>query len=591
MIGTTRRRQEPFPIALLFALLAACGGGGGGGANVPPTIVSAAYVGAGTPMAGEELLLFFSEDVQVAGPILDDLDVALSASATLGAVATAPVQLTSRAIAVTLGAGVVLTPDTTSVALAPANDAVRDTAGALGTGGAAVVIGRSDGQSPTLTRVTVSGIDSELNGTGPAGGLLQVPPSGWWFDLVFSDNVGVNVARTRVTATVDVATSAGVQPAGTDLAPFLTLVSSTTTTARFLVPATTTFPAAPVTVSGQVVDFGGLSSAAASLPLTVRAFTNDVRPFETDTNPQQVWFLDFTRDIEAFTTSAIAGGVAVNVVNASNARSDFEDILHVLGLLSATPIANVSGTQSSNDLAAANVKDQILANLASLYSGANVMFTLTQPSGTFGGSSSVAYASLGFSRISIAGSASSAGVLGVAIFDPSNATQNDDTKTDFSGVRLGVFLHTIVNSGLGPPASSAFRMTFSAFTPSLGGTPIGNDAQDGQRLLHALVDSRTNAIDAAFEDLGRFIAVVTAHECGHSMGLVRNGAMPTGLYGNDATNFPGSQDGHIRTAALFPIGATNVMSPSLSYSSAINASTAFNTLNLAYLREQVFYGN
>jgi hypothetical protein len=33
------------------------------------------------------------------------------------------------------------------------------------------------------------------------------------------------------------------------------------------------------------------------------------------------------------------------------------------------------------------------------------------------------------------------------------------------------------------------------------------------------------------------------------------------------------------------------MSPALSYSSATNASTGFNRLNLAYLREQVLYGN
>jgi hypothetical protein len=33
------------------------------------------------------------------------------------------------------------------------------------------------------------------------------------------------------------------------------------------------------------------------------------------------------------------------------------------------------------------------------------------------------------------------------------------------------------------------------------------------------------------------------------------------------------------------------MSPSLSYSSAINAATAFNSLNRAYLRQQVLYGN
>ena len=48
-------------------------------------------------------------------------------------------------------------------------------------------------------------------------------------------------------------------------------------------------------------------------------------------------------------------------------------------------------------------------------------------------------------------------MLGVAIFDPNNATQNNDTQTDFQGIRLGIFLHTIANVGMGPPSSSAFR--------------------------------------------------------------------------------------------------------------------------------------
>jgi hypothetical protein len=220
-----------------------------------------------------------------------------------------------------------------------------------------------------------------------------------------------------------------------------------------------------------------------------------------------------------------------------------------------------------------------------------VTFTLTQPSGSFAGNSSVAYNSLGFSRISIAGKSTSSGVLGVAIFDPNNDTQNDNTLTDFSGIRLGIFLHTIVDAGFGPPSSSLFRLTFDSLAPDLGGVPIGNTAGDDLRLAGTTVGTRTNEIRTAIDDFARFTSVVLAHECGHSMGLVQNGAMPIGLYGNDSTNFPGSSDGHIRNTSLFPSGATNVMSPSLSYSATLNAATGFNTLNLAYLREQVLYGN
>src|SRR5690606_15713828 len=154
--------------------------------------------------------------------------------------------------------------------------------------------------------------------------------------------------------------------------------------------------------------------------------------------------------------------------------------------------------------------------------------------------SSVPYSSFSHSRISIAGAPTTAGVLGVAIFDPSNTTQNDNTLTNFSGTRLGVFLHTIADSGMGPPTSSLFRQTFGPLAPALGGTAIGADGPDGNRLNGALTDGRAAIIDTAIADLARFTAVIVAHECGHSVGLVRNGAMPTGLYGNDSTNFPGS---------------------------------------------------
>jgi hypothetical protein len=74
------------------------------------------------------------------------------------------------------------------------------------------------------------------------------------------------------------------------------------------------------------------------------------------------------------------------------------------------------------------------------------------------------------------------------------------------------------------------------------------------------------------------------------MGLVKGGAMPNGLYGGDATNFPGSQAGHISMpGALVPGSAINIMTPAISYPGALDAGSGFNSLNLAYLRERVIY--
>lgn len=598
MIGTNRPSHQRFPVPLALLLLAAgCGGGGGGGgtttANVAPELISASFTGAGAnPTAGDTLRLYFSEDVAlVAGALLTDADFTLSGGSTLGTVAAAPTLVSARVVSITLGTGASLVTGTSTLALGTGNDAVTDAAGKLGRGGTAVPLGKSDGTAPVVSNVTIAGIDGELNGTGAAGGTLQVPRNGWTIDLTYSDASAIATDQTRITATVAVTTASGSQPAGTDLRPFLTEVSASNTAASYRVPSTVSFGSGACTVSCTVVDVSGLPSTPATFAFQVKAFTNDLRPFETGTNAHQVWYLDFTRDVESMSTSVIAGGVTVTATAGANSRSDFEDVLHVLGLLHTTPIANVSGSMNSNDVVLDQFKTELLAQLATLYSGANVQFTLTKPSGGFGGHSSVGYASLGYSQISVAGSSSSAGVLGVAIFDPHNATQNDDTQTDFLGIRLGIFLHTMADVGMGPPSSSAFRQDFNPLAPSLGGTAVGADSQDGTRLLNSSFDGRADDIHTAITDFARFTAVVLAHECGHSMGLVQNGAMPTGLYGNDPTNFPGSSDGHIRNASLFPAGSINVMSPSLSYSNTLHPSTAFNTLNMAYLREQVFYGN
>lgn len=597
MFGTNPTPPQRIPLSLLlFATLAACGGGGGGGSNSSnpaPTLVGATFVGVTpTPAIGDTLLLTFSEDVDATGSLLDDTDVVLSGGTSLGAVAAAPTRVGARTFAVAIGANANFLPGVTTIDLSSEFDAIADTAGKLAEPATAVVIGDDDGQAPVLANVTIAGVVDPLNGTGTAGGTLQVPVNGWTIDLSYSDNAGIDTARTQITANVAVATSSGSQPAGTNLRPFLTALQAGNTSASYRVPTATSFPPGAFTLTCSVVDVAGAQSAASGFAATVRPFSDALRPFERNVNPQQLWFLDFTRDIEALVASPALGGASVSSTPGANGRSDFLDVLHVLGLQHTAPLANVTPGKDSNQVVVEQFQLELLVQLAALHDGAPIAFTLTQPTPTANlGAGSVAYANAGYSQISIAGTPSSAGVLGVAIFDPHNATQNDNTLTDFNGLRLGVFLQTIADVGLGPPGNSAFRQTFDVFAPIAGGTAIGANAQDGQRLTGTLNDGRATSIRAAIDDLARFTAVVLAHECGHSVGLVRNGAMPQGLYGNDTINFPGSSDGHINVQSQFPAGATNVMSPALSYSGAIDANTGFNSLNLAYLREQIFYGN
>ncbi|MBM3961419.1 MAG: hypothetical protein FJ306_05890, partial [Planctomycetes bacterium] len=165
--------------AALCLTVAACKNGGSKPAptNSAPTLVGAACVtNTASPAAGDQLILTFSKPVAlVAGRLLDDADLLLAAGDTLGAVTAAPTVVSSNAVFVLLGAGVRLTPGSSTISLrSPANgvgnDVVRDGDGLLGVADTPIPVGVSDGAPPVVTEVTIARIQSELNGTGAAGG-------------------------------------------------------------------------------------------------------------------------------------------------------------------------------------------------------------------------------------------------------------------------------------------------------------------------------------------------------------------------------------------------------------------------------------
>jgi len=551
-------------------------------------LVSAVFLGAGaTPVAGETLRLFFDEPVAiVAGSLFTDADVVLAAGASLGSIGTPPSQLDERTIAVVLGSNVSLTPGVTTIALAPTNDAVADAVGNLGQAGTAVVVSKGDGDVPVISLLTASEVDATLNGSGTAGGTLQVPTSGFTIDLGYTDPTSnVDPAATDLTASVPVQVDGRTVAAGVNLVPYLGVAAASSVLASYTVGGSVVFPPGEATLTASIADTTGMRSAARSLRLRTVAPSDGLRPFETGVNPSQVWYLDTGRDLESYALQPLGGtAFTVAVAAAPNGRADLLDALALLGVIG--PDAAVNAT------VVAQLQAAILAELTALLAGANVTFTFTAP-GTFGSSPSVGYGTFGFSQICIGGAPSQAGVLGLALFDPSNDTQDNDCLTNFQNSRLGVFVLTVIDNinGLAGPSTTVFRQTYDPLRSEIaGGVPIGGDGQDAARLAGTVPGVRQTVIANAIARMARFIAVVAAHETGHSMGLVKNQPMPTGLYGGDPGNFPGSNDQHIRMpTSVFPSGSVNVMSPTLNFELALSSRTGFNSLNRAYLRERVLY--
>ena len=604
--------KKPMPRAvatlLLFAFSGCGGGGGGGGGNsgspvhLSKVVFQGSSVADTDPSQGETLLLFFDGDITlVSGALLTDSDVQLS-SGSLGQITAAPTKVDARTLQISLGSGVNFVVGATTLDLRQGQDVVQDGAGLFLTSHSAVTIANSDGDRPTIDRMTLDGIPTLLNGEGPAGGTVQVPTTGFTVDLGYSDpSSAIDTTSLVLTSSVAVTVSGSAKAAGTNLVSFFTGTPGGSS-ASLSVPSSMVFPTGSQTLTVTAADTTGNFSSPRTLNLTVHDLTDALRPFETSNNSQQLWFIETARDLDSLGSSTSNAGstITLSASTGANGTSDLVEELRVIGIMAtdANAIPNVSGSKDSNEVSLDLLKTQILEQLGVLYQGVNVSFTFTDPGGFPSGSSSVLYANATHSRISLSGR-SLAGVLGLAFFDPNNAHQEDDTlhpgSTPPGTQRLGVFLRTVTSSAINV-SGSTFRLTFDAFIDHRG-TPIGEDSGDKTRLQNLLAktsgDSRQSAMELAYNRLGRFLAVVLAHECGHSMGLVQDGAQPTGLFGGDSVNFPGSTSGHISlsSSGLFGASAQEVMEPSLSFTKSLDSGTRFNDLLLAYLKETCLYGN
>ncbi len=257
-----------------LACLAACSdGGGSSGDGTAPVIIGAALDGSGPgPVAGDTLVMFLSENVGLAmGAGLDDLDLELSLG-TLGTVAGPPTLLAPRAVEIVLGPGVSFTSGIDTITFRMGNDAIRDLSGLFGTGGTPVVVTLGDGDSPTITAVTINGIDALLNGTGPAGGTLQTPRNSFTINITATDPTSP-IDPPEVTTNFLVTVGGVPRFAGTDISGDLTL-SQLGSTYSYLVPSNVLFTAITNTLTILVRDTTGMISTPVNFTLSVRSITD-----------------------------------------------------------------------------------------------------------------------------------------------------------------------------------------------------------------------------------------------------------------------------------------------------------------------------
>lgn len=410
--------------------------------------------------------------------------------------------------------------------------------------------------TPPVVRMT-------LNNTADARKAgMQVPPAGFTLDILASDPV--DYALDPGTLSLEII-GAGVPVTSEGL---FALATITRTGLSWRVPANLAFPLGEYQAIAHGKDLSG--NETISPPLTFQVVTADSRrlPFE---RTHVVWVrADLDRD--------------------GSGLPDFLDDLIKLGLAAAGDPAGLNGRMSelARDAIIART-NQLLgrrADGAALDQDAVALrLSVRRPLG-------VAHMQIALGGLDPEGparrvyGAESTGVLGRAFFDRYNGQVNDQNIATRPG--LGVFpgemflFQAEIHRRVYPGFVTTFARRFLPLSPEMGGTPVGRHPEDANVVAASFDYGRAtptqrvrhDAIFAAADDWAAAIGVILAHEIGHSIGLVADGASPIGLHGDISL--------HNDLA-----GSSDVMSAAVGYDSLVLLDYSFRDLNIAYLRQRL----
>jgi hypothetical protein len=191
------------------------------------------------------------------------------------------------------------------------------------------------------------------------------------------------------------------------------------------------------------------------------------------------------------------------------------------------------------------------------------------------------------------------GTIGEGWFDARN--RREEANLNLGGpTDTGVFLLGALK--LQVSANTLFRARISDVLVAVhGGTPVGEDPLDDDVLsdtfdrtasTDAPRNARYDAIHDAIEHAALYASAIAAHEIGHSLGLVPDGAPPTGLFGaaHPSNVFTEATSVSPNTTHHLDFLGNDLMAGASTFDSATWTGTEFkrfSPLDLAYLRNRV----
>ena len=330
--------------------------------------------------------------------------------------------------------------------------------------------------------------------------------------------------------------------------------------------------------SAQLANAGPLQLANIEVQLADR--TPQIDPFDHD----DPWLLLFSRDAAGIQVVQLGDTFTVTTQEKPNGMADFDESLAAFGLQGGDALWNAKLRTL--------FKERLRQWLRTLFRHNPLTGELSPKSIRvrllFDGDADIAnYDPATLSKMAIGGLSpempEKKQLFGLATIDLWNNNPNDDSKPG-----LGVFTFSLVKAALGQPL--AINLLRSVL-PVASGSPFGSQAGDeklldpnltADQLPEGPLRERGQLFLTELGLLSLGIASITAHEIGHSVGMIHPGLPPHGLLGG----VPGPWVGIVQDQYHIDTTGPNLMQTGDSFNplELLTSTPTFSALEAGYLR-------